>query len=63
MSPEEREELLAYADALEKAVAEMVAGKRKSRDLPIEPIARLVHFARTGTIRNASLNLDLAGAA
>lgn len=59
LEPKEREELLACADALERAVAEIISGKRKARDLPIEPIARLVQYARTGTIRKAVLNLDL----
>lgn len=59
MNDEERAELLAHADALEKALAQVIAGKRKSRDMPVEPIVRLIHFARTGTIRNASLNLNL----
>ena len=59
MSKEEREELLGYADELERALAEIVAGKRKAKEIPLDPIVRLIHYARTGTIRNAVVNLDL----
>lgn len=63
MTDEERKELLAHADALEKALAEITAGKRKASAMPIEPMVRLIAYARTGTIRNAQINLNLKGEA
>lgn len=52
----ERKELLAYADALEKAVCSVANGTLKPSKLPIEPMVRLIAYARTGTVRNARLN-------
>lgn len=52
---DEREELLAYADTLKKAICGVLSGTLKSSKLPIEPMVRLIAYARTGTVRNAEL--------
>jgi hypothetical protein len=44
-----------YATELEAAVMEVANGERKPVKLPIEPMVRLIHFARTGSVRNAKV--------
>ena len=55
MEQAERDELLQHADVLEKALMEVMAGKRNASKIPVEPMVRLIAYARTGTIRNASI--------
>lgn len=42
------------AAQLEAAVMEVANGQRKPGKLPTEPMVRLIHFARTGSVRNAT---------
>jgi hypothetical protein len=44
-----------YAAELEAAVMEVMNGERKAGKLPTEPMVRLIHFARTGSVKNASV--------
>jgi hypothetical protein len=44
-----------YAAELEHAVMEVVNGERKAAKLPIEPMVRLIQFARTGSVKNAKV--------
>lgn len=41
-----REDALKFADEMETAIGEVVNGTRKIAKLPIEPISRLIQFAR-----------------
>jgi hypothetical protein len=53
----EREELLRHTASLETALRGLLTGKGKVKDLPVEPMVRLIAYARTGTIRNARIDL------
>ena len=50
---------LAAADEIEKAVGEIVNGKRKASHIPMEPIARLVQFARDQQIQEEDNKLEV----
>ena len=44
-----------YAMELGTAVMEVMNNERKPSKLPVEPMVRLVAYARTGTCKNATL--------
>lgn len=43
-----------YAAELESAVMEVANNERKPGKLPMEPMVRLIHFARTSSVKNAA---------
>jgi hypothetical protein len=51
----EKLDALMWAAELERAVFEVMEGKRKAAKLPIEPIVRLIAFARTGSCKDATI--------
>ena len=44
--PVSKQDALRYADELERAIGEIGANKRKPSALPLEPVCRLIQFAR-----------------
>lgn len=44
-----------YAAELEVAVMEVANNERKPGKLPMEPMVRLIHFARTSSVKNAKV--------
>lgn len=44
-----------YAEQLDAAVMEVLNGERKAAKLPVEPMVRLIHFARTSSVKNAKV--------
>jgi hypothetical protein len=51
----DKRKAVVYADELEAVLMEIVNGKRKADKIPMEPMVRLIAFARTGSVRNASI--------
>lgn len=46
-----------YAKELEDAIMEMMNGKLKAGKLPVEPMVRLIAYARTGSVKDASAQM------
>lgn len=53
--PVSRAQALKFADRLERELGEVANGKRKAGRVDLEPMARLVTFARAGTIDSIKL--------
>ena len=43
------EQVIACANELEEVIGEIMNGKKKPKDLPIEPMVKLIQFARNMT--------------
>ncbi len=55
LSKAEQIKLAGYADKAESELMEVLNGSRKPDRVSTEPIVRLIHYARTGKIRGASI--------